>query len=113
MVKLRVICMPTTVEIKGEIENKLEKLLLAGFYKSKSEAVRDAIRHLLEEYDTRELAVSLYRQGKVSIAKAAEIAGVSFSRMKELLVEAGVNPRLGAESAAELKKDYEALKESD
>ena len=104
--------MPTTVEIKGELEDKLEKLLMAGFYKSKSEAVRDAIRHLLKEYDAKDLAVSLYRQGKVSVAKAAEIAGVSFPKMKEILVDAGVSPRLGAESAEDLKKDYERLKRS-
>jgi Arc/MetJ-type ribon-helix-helix transcriptional regulator len=104
--------MPTTVEIKGELENKLEKLLLAGFYKNKSEAVRDAIRHLLKEYDAKDLAVSLYRQGKVSIAKAAEIAGVSFPKMKEILVEARVSPRLGVESAEDLKRDYKRLKRS-
>lgn len=104
--------MPTTVEIKGELEEKLEKLLLAGFYKNKSEAVRDAIRHLLEKYNNKELAISLYRQKKVSIAKAAEIAGVSFSKMKELLAEAGVSLRLGVESAREVKEDYRALKES-
>jgi len=104
--------MPTTVEIKGELESRLEKLLMAGVYKSKSEAVRDAIRHLLEEYDEKELAVSLYRQGKVSISKAAEIAGVSFSKMKEMLAEAGVSPRLGVESAEELREDYQHLKGS-
>ena len=104
--------MPTTVEIKGELEDKLERLLLAGLYRSKSEAVRDAIRHLLKEYDDEEIAVSLYRQGKVSIAKAAEIAGVSFSKMKEILAESGVSPRLGVESSEELKRDYDRLKRS-
>jgi Arc/MetJ-type ribon-helix-helix transcriptional regulator len=104
--------MPTTVEIKGELEQKLEKLLLAGLYNNKSEAVRDAIRHLLEKYSNKDLAISLYRQGKISIAKAAEIAGVSFSKMKDVLTEAGVRPRLGVELPDEIKEDYKTLRES-
>ena len=78
--------MPTTVEVGGALEERLGRLLLAGYYRNKSEAVRDAIRHLLGEYDDKELAVILSKQGKVSIAKAAGIAGVSFSKMKDILV---------------------------
>lgn len=37
--------------------------------------------HMLKEYDEKEIAVGLYRQGKVSLAKAAGIAGVSMTRM--------------------------------
>ena len=101
---------PTTVEIKGEFEEKIKRLMDAGLYSSVAEVVRDAIRHMLKEYDEKELAVSLYRQEKVSIAKAAKIAGVSFSKMKEILIKKGLNPRLGVENRTELRKDYLNLK---
>lgn len=102
--------MSTTVEIKGEFEIKIKRLIDAGIYGNIAEAVRDALRHLLRDYDEKELAVALYRQEKISLAKAAGIAGVSLTRMKKLLMERGINPRLGVEGVRELKEDYETLK---
>lgn len=102
--------MSTTVEIKGELELYLRQLIDAGLYNNVAEAVRDSIRHLMKEYDKMEIAVTLYKAEKISLAKAAEIAGVSFIEMKKILVEKGINPRLGAESAEKLRTDYLTLK---
>jgi len=102
--------MSTTVEIKGELELYLRQLIDVGLYNNVAEAVRDSIRHLMKEYDKKEIAVSLYKAEKASLAKAADIAGVSFTEMKKILVEKGINPRLGAESVEDLRKDYLALK---
>ncbi len=102
--------MPTTVEIKGEFEIKVKQLIDAGLYGNIAEAVRDALRHLLRDYDPKEIAVALYRQEKISLAKAAGIAGVSQTAMKKILMEKGINPRLGVEGVRELNEDYEALK---
>ncbi|MBU4373370.1 MAG: UPF0175 family protein [Euryarchaeota archaeon] len=104
--------MPTTVEIKGEFETKIKRLIDAGLYGSIAEAVRDALRHLFRDYNEKEIAIALYRQQKVSLARAASIAGISLTRMKEILLEKGINPRLGVEGVRELKEDYETLKES-
>ncbi len=102
--------MPTTVEIKGEFEIRIKHLIDAGIYGNTAEAVRDALRHLLREYDEKEIAAELYRQEKISLAKAASIAGVSITRMKKILVEKGIKPRLGVEGVKELYEDYETLK---
>jgi len=102
--------MSTTVEIKGEFETKIKRLIDAGLYGNIAEAVRDALRHLLRDYDEKEFAVALYREKKISFAKAASIAGVSLTRMKEILLEKGINPRLGVEGVRELEEDYETLK---
>ncbi len=96
--------MSTTVEIKGEFEIKIKRLIDAGIYGNIAEAVRDALRHLLRDYDEKELAVALYRQEKISLARAASIASVSLTRMKEILIERGINPRLGVEGVRELKR---------
>lgn len=104
--------MPTTVEIKGDFETKIKRLIDAGLYGSITEAVRDALRHLLREYDEKEIAAALYKEGKVSLAKAASIAGVSLTKMKEILIGKGINPRLGVEGVRELKEDYDTLKET-
>ena len=102
--------MSTTVEIKGELELYLRQLIDAGLYNNVAEAVRDSIRHLMKEYDNKEIAVTLYKVEKISLAKAAEIAGVSSIEMKKILVEKGINPHLGTESAEKLRKDYLTLK---
>ena len=102
--------MSTTVEIKGEFEIKIKRLIDAGLYGNIAEAVRDALRHLLRDYDEKDIAVALYREKKISFAKAASIAGVSLTRMKEILLEKGINPRLGVEGVRELEEDYETLK---
>lgn len=103
--------MSTTVEIKGEFETKIKRLIDAGLYGSTAEAVRDALRHLLREYDEKELVVALYRQEQISLSKAASIAGISLTRMKEILLEKGINPRLGVEGVRELEEDYENLRD--
>ena len=104
--------MPTTVEIKGEFETRIKRLIDAGLYNNIAEAVRDGLRHLIKDYDEKEIAIGLYRQEKISIAKAASIAGLSPISMKKLLIERGINPRLGVEGVRELNEDYEALKGS-
>jgi len=105
-----VLIMPTTVEITGDLDEKLERLILAGHYATKSEAVRDAVRHLLAFYDMVDIAVSLYKQGKLSVAAAAYISGVSLRRMMEILAERGVQPAMGVESQEMLKADYGTLR---
>ena len=98
--------MSTTVEIKGELELYLRQLIDAGLYNNVAEAVRDSIRHLMKEYNKKEIAVTPYKMEKISLVKTAEIAGVSSIEMKKILVNIGINPRLGAESAEKLRKDY-------
>jgi len=59
-----------------------------------------------------EIAVAHYRERKISLAKAASMAGISLTEMKEFLLKKGINPRLGVEDVRELEEDYEALRES-
>lgn len=62
--------------------------------------------------DKKDQAAALYKEGRASLAKAASIAGVSLTRMKEILAEKGIKLRLGIEGVRTLKKDYETLKRS-
>lgn len=72
----------------------------------------DVIRRLLAkaiEIDKREKAIKLYREGKVSLGKATEIADVSIWEMEELLKERGISLQLSAES---LKKGLENIRKT-
>ncbi len=59
----------------------------------------------------KEVAVAHYMERKISLAKAASMAGISLTEMKEFLLEKGIIPRIGVEDVRELEEDYEALRE--
>ncbi len=65
---------------------------------------------LLTNKDLREkVAMELYREGKISLGKASEIARLSYEEMKELLIRNNIPIRRGPESAEELKEKTEKL----
>jgi len=65
----------------------------------------DAARLTLEEV-RRELAVALYAQGRLSIGKAREFAGLSLWEFRQLLSVRRIPARYGEE---ELSEDLETL----
>jgi predicted HTH domain antitoxin len=92
---------------------QLQELIQAGIYPDAESAVQAALRVLWQERPQVriEVAVHRYRTEDLSVAKAAALAGVSFDRMKEILVEHGVALRLGPETLAEARADLAALKQ--
>jgi predicted HTH domain antitoxin len=85
----------------------------ARLYSSEEEVVRDALRHLLRARpDARiQLAVYRYQTEGVSLAKAAELAGVSWAQMKEILLEKGIAPQLGPETVEEAEEEARSLRD--
>ena len=79
---------------------KTEDLVAAGIYEDERAVVQDAIRALFSEKPQLRLEVAIhrYRTEEFSLAKAAMLAGVSWERMRELLLSRGVQLRLGPET---------------
>jgi predicted HTH domain antitoxin len=84
----------------------------ARLYSSEEEVIRDALRHLLRARpDLRiHLAVHRYETESLSLAKAADLAGVSWAQMREILLEKGVQPRLGPETPKEAEDEARTLR---
>lgn len=84
----------------------------ARLYESEDAVIRDALRHLLRARpDARiQLAIHRYQSEELSLAKAADLAGVSWAQMREILVEKGIAPRLGAESVEEVETEASTLR---
>lgn len=79
----------------------------------KGEILHSALRMYLDankELKER-LAVELYKEGKISLGKASEIADISYEEMKELLIKNNVEIRRGPVSLKELKKRAKELAE--
>ncbi len=83
----------------------------AGLYKDDRSVVRDAIRALLTEKPQLRLEVAIYRYRTedISLARAAALAGVSWERMREILLSRGVQPRLGPETEEEAWEEIRAM----
>ena len=91
---------------------EVEDFVNSGLFNSKEEVIRNALRSLTQvhpEYRIR-LAIYQYQNKNISVGKAAELAGVSFEQMKEILIQHGIQPRLGPESLEDAKEEYETLK---
>ena len=88
----------------------IHDLVEARLYASEEEVIQDALRHLLRARPELrvQLAVHRYQTEPISLAKAASLAGVSWAQMREILLERGIQPRLGPETIEEARKDVQA-----
>ena len=95
------------------IEKEIRALIKCGYYTSINEAVKDAFRTLLNAKPELRtvVAVELYKEGDVSLGKAAEIAGVTKIEFKDILSDKGIRREVSSRSAEELKKGVEMIKD--
>lgn len=89
-------------------------LVQAGLYPDEQTVVQEAIRVLWQERPRLriEWAISQYQTKEISLTKAAAMAGVCFDRMKEILVQRGVQPRLGPETVTEARRELEVVEQT-
>lgn len=75
--------------------DELDVLIERGIYGDQEALIEDALRALLRSkpHLRRQLAIELYKQGRVSLSRGAEIEGVDIESFKESLRETGV-PRI-------------------
>ncbi|MCE4612748.1 MAG: type II toxin-antitoxin system ParD family antitoxin [Desulfurococcales archaeon] len=97
--------MVVTIELSGLLEERIRRLVDLGLYASVSEAVRDAIRRLLEDVNLRDIAVDLYLHRGATFQYATYIAGDTFESMLDYMISRGVVPYIGAYS----EKDFSFL----
>ncbi len=99
--------MPTSYSLPRLIEDEIDALIEAGYYSSKSDVVKDALRTLLETKSNLRVAASveMYKGGKVSIGKAAELAGMSLIEFKEVLINRGIKRQIRVDKKDIMKSD--------
>ncbi len=80
---------------------EIEALLGMNIYGSREEVIRDALRALMESKPQlkAEVALYFYKNGEVSLWKAAEIAGMTLEEFKEILSSRGVKIEAGGTKA--------------
>lgn len=91
---------------------RVQDFVDAKLYNSTDEVVQDALRHLLRvRGDLRiQLAVHHYQVEEISLAKAASLAGVSWAQMRDILIEQGIQPRLGPTDLDDAIEEIQTLR---
>ena len=92
---------------------EVRDLVEARLYNSEEDVVRDALRYLLRARPEARVQVAVHRYltEEISLARAASLAGVSWAQMKEILLEKGVQPRLGPDSLQEARDEVKVLED--
>ena len=91
---------------------ELSAIPKTGYYDSTSEFLRDAMRTFLNNRKDLRIAIvsTLYKEGKISLGKATEIAELNYEETKELLVKRGIPLRRGSQTRKELLEELEQFK---
>ncbi|MBU0599297.1 UPF0175 family protein [bacterium] len=92
-------------------EMELDAVIHAGCFKSKEEVVNEALGTLfaLRPELKLEAAIELYKEDKVTLSRAAEIAGLAIWRFKDILVNRSVSITSPSFSKEELDKQIEEV----
>jgi predicted HTH domain antitoxin len=92
---------------------KVQDFVEARLYNNEEDVIQDALRHLLRARPELriQLAIHRYQSEELSLAKAASLAAVSWAQMKDILLERGVQPRLGPETREQAEKESQSLRD--
>lgn len=103
--------MPSSYNLPELVKKEIDALVQAGYYSSKSDVVKDALRTFLSEKKNLRLAaaVELYKRDELSLGKAAEVADVGMVEFKEILASRGYK-RVLSVSRRETRKADEIMK---
>ena len=68
--------MPSSYNLPEIVKKEIDALVRAGYYSSKSDVVKDALRTFLAKKENMRVAAAaeLYKQEEVSLGKAAEMS---------------------------------------
>jgi predicted HTH domain antitoxin len=101
-----------SVSIPEILEMEIDALVKRGYYNNKSEIFREALRNLFATNQTLRTSavVELYQEGRISLGKAAEMAGLCIEEMKEVLASQNITIDRGPADIQEMEKQVEQMK---
>lgn len=99
------------VDIPENISEEFDILVKKGYYPSKSDLLKDAFRTLLNtKAELRvSLAIELYIKGSISIARAAELSGLTTIEFKEVMAGRGIIRKTEGKSITEIDTKLKKL----
>ena len=103
--------MIASLSLPPAMNDEIDVLVESGEYASRSDLLKDAFRVFLENKPEKKtlIGIEMYRRGRVSLVRAAEIAGMDFESFKEVLVDRGIRIRTASPTEKELKEEIKYL----
>jgi predicted HTH domain antitoxin len=88
------------------------ELVEAGLFASEADVIEAALGHLFKDRPELRIAFAIfqYERGEATLMRAAQLAGVHFERMKEILIENGVELRLGPATIEEAREEVATMR---
>ena len=105
--------METCIKLPNNIASELKFIKKTGLYRDEGEFIKDAVNTLLSaRKDVREsLAIELYKEGKISLGRFAELINLSYEESKELLASKKIKIRRGSKTPEEMREGARRLLE--
>jgi len=99
-----------TVDI-DVLKEGIEGLIRAGYYKNREALLEEAFRTMIEVKPSvrLEMAAELYKSEKISMSRAAEIAGISIEGFKSFLESKGTKRIVHAPPRERLDKGVDFI----
>lgn len=93
------------------LEKQMDAVVRAGLFRTREEAVGEAVNLLFAVRPAvrLEAAVELFREGEVSLSRAAEMAGTDFITFRKVLADRGVPMVVECDTAEALDADLAAF----
>ena len=81
-----------SIALPEKMSEEIDAIISAGYYDNRSEIIREAVRLFLSQKPEIRLVATLklYREKKITISRAAEIAGIPYDDMKTILIDEGI-----------------------
>ncbi len=102
----------TSMNLTPMMNEEMEVLVKSGGYTSRNDVIKDALRVFLKNKPNKRklIAIELYKTGKASLTRAAEIAGIDFERFKEILKDRGVKLKTYSGTKKEMEKSLKIIR---
>lgn len=96
----------TSISLTPLMAKEMKALVKTGRYSSRSDLIRDAFRVYLENKPSTKIAIAieLYKEEKISLTRAAEIAGLDIEGFKEILKDREIKLKTYTGTHKEMKE---------
>ncbi len=84
-----------SITIPPKMNEEINAIIKAGYYDNRSELIREALRMFFAQKAEIRLvaALEMYKDGTITISRAAEIAGLPYDSMKSILEDENIIAR--------------------
>lgn len=104
----------SALSLPRTIENEINALVKGGYFRSKDSFIEESVKYMLVSRGDLKInaAVEMYRSGDVSLARAAEVAGMSIFEFKEVLKTRGITMVVEAPSKEEIDSQIKRMEDA-